>query len=259
MSSTHLLLLAAGEGQRLRPLTADRPKCLVGFRGKPILDYILRAAEISGISRAMIHVVSGYQHEVLEAFLQGQGPVTVHHNGKFSVANMLSSLDTGLQAIPDATDVVVSYTDIIYRPEVLKELLNCDRELCLIADRDWKQLWECRMEDPLKDAETFLTRPAGNLDDIGRRPRRSEDIEAQYVGLLRFRGAGLIVVRELLGFLREKVQESYCRSYMTDLIQMLIRMHHPVAPVYIHGGWLEIDTLDDLKNLTHDPRFHFSF
>jgi len=37
-----MIILAAGEGSRLRPLTNDKPKCMVEFNGKPIVDYILK-------------------------------------------------------------------------------------------------------------------------------------------------------------------------------------------------------------------------
>jgi mannose-1-phosphate guanylyltransferase len=49
------LLLAAGLGTRLRPLTETVPKCLVPIRGKPLLDYWLAALFAGGIERALIN------------------------------------------------------------------------------------------------------------------------------------------------------------------------------------------------------------
>ena len=44
-----IIIRAAGEGKRLRPLTDDKPKCLVKFNDKPIIDYIIDSVDKSSI------------------------------------------------------------------------------------------------------------------------------------------------------------------------------------------------------------------
>lgn len=61
------LVLAAGEGTRLRPLTLVAPKPLIPFRGRPIISYILENIESASISRICVNAY--YKHDVLNAWL----------------------------------------------------------------------------------------------------------------------------------------------------------------------------------------------
>jgi len=60
------IVLAAGEGTRLRPLTSTRPKPMLPIAGKPILDWNLTALAEAGVKKA--HVVVGYRRESIEDY-----------------------------------------------------------------------------------------------------------------------------------------------------------------------------------------------
>ena len=60
------LVLAGGRGERLRPLTDDRPKPMVPLNGTPILEHHLRWLRDNGIARAVL--LTGYRHEVIEEY-----------------------------------------------------------------------------------------------------------------------------------------------------------------------------------------------
>ena len=81
-------------------------------------------------------------------------------------------------------------------------------------------------------------------------PVAIEDIEGQYIGLMRFHGAGMDVLRKTgrtLGDIprdwmdRRPVE----RAYMTDLLMEMILRGHRVSAAPVDGGWMEIDTPDD--------------
>ena len=55
---------------------------------------------------------------------------------------------------------------------------------------NWLALWERRFGDPLLDAETFRLSSDGSLLEIGNKPRNVEEVEGQYMGLLRFSPEG---------------------------------------------------------------------
>jgi NDP-sugar pyrophosphorylase family protein len=62
----HVIILAGGKGERLRPLTADRPKAMVEILGVPLLGYQVRWLQTQGITD--IIVACGYRHEVIEDY-----------------------------------------------------------------------------------------------------------------------------------------------------------------------------------------------
>lgn len=65
------VILAAGEGQRLRPFTASKPKVMIPIAGKPILGYVIEAAAQNGIRK--ITIVVGYRKEqVIDCFGAGE-------------------------------------------------------------------------------------------------------------------------------------------------------------------------------------------
>ena len=64
------VILAAGQGTRLRPMTADFPKCLIPINGKPIIQYQLECIEKSGIGECLI--VAGFKGEKVERHFGSQ-------------------------------------------------------------------------------------------------------------------------------------------------------------------------------------------
>src|SRR3990167_9747918 len=65
MEPVKTLILAAGQGKRLSPLTDDRPKCLVELAGKTVLEWQLRHLHQAGVPEAV--VVTGFRSDLVEA------------------------------------------------------------------------------------------------------------------------------------------------------------------------------------------------
>ena len=148
MKNIKIFVLCAGEGKRLRPYTEHKPKCLVHYKGKPLLHYQLEAFKQFGIND--ITLIGGYKHEALPK----QFPIIF--NEEYATTNMLYSLFCAKNImIDDNSDWIISYGDIIYHPSVFKALLEADKPCNIITDIDWHNYWENRMENPLNDAETF--------------------------------------------------------------------------------------------------------
>ena len=98
MAISRAIVLAAGEGTRLQPLTHNRPKPMLPVGNRPILEYVLDALVEAGIKQ--LHIVVGYRSERVQAHVgptyRGR-PVTYHHQEK--------QLGSG-HALLQATDVL---------------------------------------------------------------------------------------------------------------------------------------------------------
>lgn len=239
-----LIIVAAGQGTRLRPLTNDIPKCMVKYKNKPIVDYILETAAECNIKD--IALINGYKKNVLVEHLKDKD-IKFYTNKKFDKTNMVSTLFCAKEFMDD--DIIISYADIIYKKEVLESLINSKENFSVVVDRNWKELWSLRMEEPLNDAETLKVKN-GMIVELGKKPKNYEEVEGQYIGLIKISKS---VIHQFIKFYesldKNKIYDGkdYDNMYMTSLIQLAIDDLLDVKPVYISGGWLEIDSVEDLK------------
>lgn len=237
------IILAAGEGTRLRPLTNNVPKCMVKYKDKEIIHYILSVMKQCSLTD--IALVSGYKKDVLENFLQEEG-VTFYTNPKFAQTNMVATLFNADAFMDD--DLIISYADIIYRKEVLQALIESKADFSVVVDDNWKELWSLRMDDPLSDAESLKIRN-GKIIEIGKKASNYQDIEGQYIGLIKISRERLKDFKNYYKSLNPNLLydgKNYQNMYMTTLIQNIIDHVMDVTPVHINGGWIEVDSMQDL-------------
>ncbi len=239
-----MIILAAGSGTRLRPLTNDRPKCLVTYQGYPLIEYILSAADHCGIDD--IVVVGGYRADTLRRYLSDR-PVRFYINTEFNNTNMVNTL---FCAEPELRgDIILSYSDIIYSKEILTRMISSSADIAVAVDTAWEDLWRIRMENPLADAETMKIDDRGRIIELGKPASRLSDIQAQYIGLIRLSASAVEPVRRFYRALDTSAAydgASFNNMYMTTFIQLIIDRLMPVEAVRINGGWLEFDSIQDM-------------
>jgi len=123
-------------------------------------------------------------------------------------------------------------------------LADAPGQLVISYDRAWRRLWTRRFADPLADAETFRTDAAGRLLEIGDKTTRIDDIEGQYMGLLKFTPPAWNAVEALLGTLSAPIRN---RLDVTGLLRRLItRKELPIDTFGTNGQWGEIDNPEDV-------------
>lgn len=232
--------LAAGKGTRLRPITDDRPKPLVELGGTSLLERNVETLREGGIDDQL--VVTGYLAERIETL----GYETVH-NDEYDVTDMVYSLFCARERFPTDRDLVVSYGDIIYERRVVDALLASDAGVAVVVDREWRRLWEDRFDEPLDDAETLRVDDHGQIAEIGGETDEIEDIEGQYVGLIKVDADRVESFVRRYSELEDAQEDAHASVEMTAFLQSLIDDGWDVEAVSIEGGWLEIDTIDDLK------------
>ena len=116
------VILAAGEGIRIRPLTLTRPKHLIHIGGKPLLEHTLDSLKATGLNQALIIVY--YMADKLQQFF-GDGP-------KFGM-ELKYSLQEGVRGTADAAglaksyvdeDFLLVYGDLVVTPNVIKKVIS---------------------------------------------------------------------------------------------------------------------------------------
>lgn len=230
------IILAAGRGSRLGALSGDRPKCLVELAHQPLIRRQVAALRGGGVST--IGIVRGYLGNMIEV-----ENVSYFENPRWSETNMVMSLAAGAAWLRSGP-VVISYADIFYGPDVIRDLAASSGDLVVAYDPGWRNLWTRRFADPLSDAETFRTDIHGNLIDIGKRAVQLDDIEGQYMGLLRFTPQAWQAVELILNAVDAKTRDG---MDMTTLLRRLLESGFPIRTVSIRGQWGEIDSASDLE------------
>ncbi|MBX9772461.1 MAG: phosphocholine cytidylyltransferase family protein [Candidatus Obscuribacterales bacterium] len=236
------IILAAGLGSRLRPLTDNRPKVLVPLREKPILDYQLETLHSCGIND--ICLIGGHCREKLLGY-----KLPVHVNDSYATTNMVYSLFCAESEFND--DLIISYGDIVYEKHVLQSLLQAKDSFSVVVDTGWQGLWQLRMADPLTDAETMILDGEGFIQQLGQKTTDIKNIQGQYIGLLSISASTMKTIRDYYHSLDAKSRST---MFMTDFIQLLIDNVLPVKAVLVNHGWLEVDTIEDWQ-LYENPQF----
>ena len=237
---TRAIILAAGFGSRLMPLTASAPKGMVPLCGVPLL-----MRQISVLRNAGIHditIVGGYHEEAL--YCLGH-PVV--RNAEYAATNMVESLMRARHLLDGAQDILMCYGDIVYEPRALAALLDTQGDIAITADLGWEKLWSARMENYASDIETFRMHE-GKVIALGKKPDDLKDVQAQYIGLVKFSASAQLRLLAFYDALDRRATydgKNFDNMYMTSFLQMLIDAGYDVRPALIRNGWLEVDTLED--------------
>lgn len=235
------IILAAGQGARLKPMTNDRPKCMVKYKGKAIINYILDSLYANDITE--IAIVTGYHGQKLKKYLATEN-IIFFENKQFNTTNMVYSLFCATPFMND--DFIITYSDIIYNKAMISNLLASKDKISVIIDKNWRKLWQVRMENPLLDAETLKLDANNNIIEIGLKSKDYTDIEGQYVGLIK---VSKCIINDLVCFyyaLKKSAQNDLDNLHMTSFIQHLIDKRFHVSASLTTEKWIEIDCLEDL-------------
>lgn len=247
MSIPTAIIVAAGMGNRLRPLTDDRPKCLLPVGGTTILERSLAQIHRAGIQDVVI--VRGYCGDKIAA-----PAVRFFDNEQFLHNNILHSLFCAEAAMDGG--FLFSYGDIVYDASVLDALLASPEDIAVVVDREWQTAYEGRdlhMED---EAEVVLDDDAG-IRLIGKGAVAPVRATGEFIGMAKFSERGAATLRDEFHRLCARYADrfetpfqrakEFRKAYMTDMFQELIDRGVRVAAVPIRGGWREIDTPQDLE------------
>lgn len=229
------IILAAGRGSRMKGLTENQPKCFTVLHGKRLIEWQLAALHTVGTGE--IAIVRGFLGDSF------QYDTAYFDNPRWMETNMLVSLYTAKEWLRNDT-CIISYSDIVYGPNTVECLREGAGDICITYDPDWLNLWRMRFEDPLSDAETFKLNNVGEVVEIGNSAKTIEEIDGQYMGLLKFTPAGWGRVE---AYLKQFSQGLLDKMDMTKLLKGLIESGEKVHAIRIEEPWYEVDNERDLN------------
>ena len=230
------ILLSAGQGKRLLPLTTSRPKCLLEIRDdQSVLDFQLEALANCGIEHTTVLV--GFGAEYVEHSLAnprfGEMEVTTLYNPFFAITDNLATCWIASVAMTD--DFVLLNGDTVFEDGVLRRVLDAPREpIAVTIDR--------KPDYDADDMKVTLDTD-GRLTAIGKKlPLHTVDGES--IGMLRFCGTGVQTYRDALN-LAMRQPESLSNWYLSVVNELAQKI--AVQTTSIEELWgSEIDSPEDL-------------
>jgi len=228
------IILAAGQGSRLLPLTADQPKCLIEFAGKSLIAWQIESLVANGITE--IAVVTGFRDQKLTAALAAiQHPgVTIRtcFNPFYKVADNLGSCWIVREEMD--RDFIILNGDTLVSPEIVGRLI-AGATSPITVTIDVKDAYDL---DDMK-----VQRDGDRLLQIGKRLEPHET-NAESIGMLAFTGEGPSIFRRQV--------EAMMRT-PEGVLNWYLKAIHALAPSGVVGTvsieglkWAEVDFPEDL-------------
>ena len=224
------ILLSAGKGSRLLPLTAERPKCLIELSGKSLLEWQLDALSAAGIREAV--VVTGFGEQFVERLVAGRPGVRTLFNPFYHVADNLGSVWMARDVM--GGDTLILNGDTLVSPRLLEKVLGAEAGAIAVTV-DEKEAYDADDMKVLCDGRRLLR--------IG---KTLERYNAESIGLLAFRGGGTALFRDEVERMIRTPEGT--RAWYLRAIDRLAQAGADVCAVSITGEeWQEVDYPDDLE------------
>ena len=241
------IILAAGQGTRLKKYTENLPKGMLTFDGKTIIERQIEMYRACGVDK--IVVVRGFAADKIA--YEG---ITYYTNENYANTNMVESLMAAKKEFDD--DVIVSYSDILFEERLLRGMMQSEADFACAVDDSWKEYWQMRYGRIDFDTESLAIDEEDNITELGLESPELEGIDARYIGLLKFSKEGLKYIESIMETaykeFEDKPWQQSCKpvrkAYMTDLLNAVIESGEQVKAIHFNNGWIEFDTNEDYEN-----------
>ena len=241
-----VIILAAGMGSRLKPLTNDKPKCMVKLFNETLIERQIKIFHNCNIDD--ITIVTGYRGELINI-----PDVNYVKNKNYEKTNMNESLFCALE--PSNSPILVTYSDIVFEQKIIEQMLEVTEGIRLAVSLNWKKNYQNRRLHPLSEAENVLMEN-GRVLQIRKNISESSQNQqiGEFLGIMMLSPDNVKILLEKYSYLKQNHKGTFhnapslSNAYITDMLQELIDSDINVDPIFIQGIWHEIDTPEDLKN-----------
>jgi len=227
------VILSAGQGKRLLPLTADSPKCILPIMGQTLIEWQIDELAKGGIDE--VTVVLGYRADKVERILRkryGTDRVRTVYNAAYAVSDNLVSCWVAHDQMND--DFILLNGDTLFEAAVLKRLLaSGDQPVTVVVSQKSEY-----------DADDMKVELEGcRLVKIGK-DLIPDQVDGESIGMIMFRDQGPQMFHDAIEkALRDP--SSQRKWYLSVIDEMASKI--PVWTCLIHGlQWCEVDYRADL-------------
>ncbi len=230
-----VIILAAGQGKRLLPLTEDRPKCVLQLGERTVLGWQLQALRKAGASEVV--VATGFRAGMIEGVIStAQGmAVRTAHNPFYAHCDNLGTCWVVRHEMTDP--FVILNGDTLFEPAVFARLLASGDQHPITLVTNVKNSYD---DDDMKviTADGALRRVDKKLPIAA--------VNGESIGMIRFRGQGPALFRERLETMMAE-ESTLARWYLSAIDALATEGHVGVVSTGGHD-WCEIDDRKDLQH-----------
>lgn len=226
------VILAAGIGSRLTPITYEKPKCMVRVGGKPILDHQIHAYAVAGIKDVII--IAGYKIEMIKKYCEKIKEVNIKiiENKDYKTTNNMYSLYLAKEEIA-GSDFLLSNGDVICDKEIIKKAI--DNEGKSLAFYDSGNFNEEELKLKIKDNLAYSIEAKGPKKD---------DVNGSTIGIFTL---NVNASRYLFNDAKKVIKEKQLKNEWFEFSLNNVFKETKFIPVDIKGlSWVEIDDYEDL-------------
>lgn len=236
------IVLAAGYGRRMRPLSERCHKALLPLGGTTILGRILDSLEGAGVAQVL--VVTGYRAEDVRSFLDARGrglAIRCVHNEHFATTNNIVSLGLALEQLDGAGDVLLIECDLIFEPSVLRALVQRTPGNVALVDR-YREGMDGTVVTVEQGRVTGVFPPSAQGDGFSYRDK------FKTLNIYRFERA--FCADTLRPLVDRYAREVDANAYYEMVLGMLVDLPgRPIEAELVDGSrWAEVDDPGDLAS-----------
>ena len=228
------VILAAGQGTRIRPVHGEHPKCLIEVDGSTILDHQLEALSVAGIND--VAIVIGYEKEQIVSHVRARS--LTHHqnihfieNPAFAITNNLYSLWLALDWLRGDGFIVLN-SDVIFDPGILRSALRPYAPVSMIVDPLWR------------DETMKVIIEGDHVTEMSKKISR-EDFSGTYIGITVFSKS---IQNQFFRTMNMLIGSGRVNEFFNIAVQQLANEGVHVGLTSTDGlAWAEIDDPVDLS------------
>lgn len=224
------LILAAGIGSRLRPLTDEVPKCMIEVNGIKIIEKQIQNLLENGIKD--IAVITGYKSDVLEKYINEKYTnVQIIRNDEYLTTNNMYSLFLGSFFVRN-NEFILMNADVFFDSIIIKKLLETSDKNVIVCDKG------NYLEESMK-----IIKKEDRIIEISKKVKENESYGAT-IDVYKFSKEASEV---LLDKINEIININNERNSWTEVAIQEILKEVYFKSLDMNYNWVEIDNNEDLK------------